>query len=340
MINQGLVAVGVGPKRTGLWFALPWLVGVISLTLAPMVASVLLSFTRWNGLSFADIRWVGADHYGQALRIDRGYQPQPSDPWYWAALGGRPADSQFYQALYNSAYYGVFAVPLGLAASLGLALLLNLPLRGIRFFRTLYYLPHVLGGVATVLIWSWLLNPKFGVINAALRWMYEGAGLVAAWYGADTSVWSTPDWLYSPAWCKPALILMHTWTAGGAMLIFLAALQGVSDQSHEAARIDGAGRWRRFRDITLPQITPAIFFNLILGIVTSLQTFSQAYLLYNRAQDDGLLFYVLYLYRCAFEAPYRIGYASALAWILFVILFGLTLLVVRSGRRWVYYEVE
>jgi multiple sugar transport system permease protein len=340
MMHLGSAAVGVGSKHTGLRFALPWLVGVIGLTLVPMVASVLLSFTRWDGLALADIRWVGFDHYERAFGIDQRHQPQPSDPWYWTALGGRPADAQFYQALYNSAYYSVFAVPLGLAASLGLALLLNLPLRGIRFFRTLYYLPHVLGGVATVLIWSWLLNPKFGVINAALRWIYEVVGPVAAWFGADPATWSTPDWLYSPAWCKPALILMHTWTAGGAMLIFLAALQSVPDSLQEAARIDGAGRWRRFRNVTLPQITPAILFNLILGIVTSLQTFSQAYLLYNRAQHDGLLFYVLYLYRCAFEAPYRIGYASALAWILFVILFGLTLLVVRSGRRWVYYEVE
>ncbi|MEE9296952.1 MAG: sugar ABC transporter permease [Phycisphaerae bacterium] len=191
------------------------------------------------------------------------------------------------------------------------------------------------------MIWSWLLNPRFGLVNAALRLFYRLLDpVVGLFHETGTSLWVTPDWFYSPSSCKPALIIMHLWLGGGTMLVFLAALQRVPARLIEAAAIDGAGRWQRFRHVTLPHISPAILFNLIVGLVFSMQSFDQSYLLFNRAQRDGLLFYMLHLYRIAFESPYRVGYASALAWVLF----GTTALVVAVvllvSRRRVYYAVN
>jgi multiple sugar transport system permease protein len=155
----------------------------------------------------------------------------------------------------------------------------------------------------------------------------------------STKDWPVPQWLYSPRMAKPSLILMGLWGAGGAMLIFLAALQNVPEPLYEAARIDGAGRWKQFRYVTIPQISPAIFFNLVMGIIGSLQAFNQAYLMRTYSQQDSLLFYVLYLYQCAFE-DYRMGYASALAWVLFAVIMALTVLTLGSARWWVYYETQ
>jgi len=314
-------AVTNGTSRcVGVWFALPWLVGVIGLVVLPVVGSLCMSLLHWDGLSLTrDVEWVGLDNYREILG---------DDPLFAKALG-------------NSLYYSLIGTPLVLAASLAVSVLLSRRLRGIGLFRTLFYLPHVLGGVATVLIWSWLFNPRFGPINAMLGWCFATVDPLVRLFGAEgSSSWPTPKWFYSPQWCKPALILMQIWSFGGAMLIFLAALQHVPRSLDDAAAIDGAGRWRRFRHVTLPHLTPAILFNLVTGLVFSMQAFHQAYLLTNRAQDDGLLFYVLYLYRCAFEPPYRVGYASALAWIFFVVVFVLVLLAVWSARSWVFYEGE
>jgi len=332
------------PQRssaTGRGFALPWMIGVVLLTLLPMLASVVLSFTRWDGLRWADIEWVGLNHYSSLLGMESGARVKNYDPWYFQSLPGRPKDPLFYQALYNTVVYSLAAVPLSLTAALLLALLLDVRLRGIAAFRTLYYLPHVLSGVATVMVWSWLFNPRFGWVNVVLRAVYGALDAVLVALGfTGSAAWPVPDWLYSPTGCKPALIIMHVWSAGGAMLIFLAALQTVPASLYEAAAIDGAGRWRRFRSVTLPQISPAVYFNLILGIIFCLQTFSQPFLLYNRAQQNGLLFYVLYLYQCAFEEPHRFGYACAMSWVLFALIMLLTLLTVRSSRWWVHYESE
>lgn len=329
-------------RGRGWRFAAPWLVGVVGLTVLPLGASLVLSGVRWDGLAdLDDIEWVGGQHYLQAMGMRADATPTANDPWYVQRWGSVPLDRRVYQSLYNSLVYSTFAIPLGLGVSLALALLLNLNVPGISIFRTLYYLPHVLGGVATIVIWSWLFNPKFGPINGVIRSVYWLLDPLVCFLGGDgTDGWATPDWLYSPAFAKPAVIIMQAWTAGGTMLIFLAALRSIDHSMLEAARIDGAGRRRRFRHIILPQISPAILFNLVLGWIYSMQAFSQSYLLYNRAQDDGLLFYVLYLYRCAFESPYRLGYASALAWILVAVLAVPTAVIYLTRRRWVHYEAE
>lgn len=324
------------------WFLLPWATGLVGLTLLPVLACFGLSLTRMDSArSVTELAWVGADHYRAVLGVDHAYEPDETDPWYWHLLRGRPNDPRFYQAMYNSLFYSVFAVPLGLSAALLVALLLNQPLRGMSIIRGLVYLPHVLGGVATIVIWSWLLNPEFGWINQALRLFYAlldpAVGLFSE---GGTSGWPVPRWLYSPDGCKPAVILMHVWTMGGSMLIFLAALRRVEPQLYEAARLDGAGAGDRFLRITLPQITPAILFNVTMSTIFAMQSFGEAYLLQNRNQDDGLMFFVLYLYRTAFEPPYRLGYASALAVILFAVLFILVVPILWSSRRWVHYAIE
>lgn len=305
--------------RAGYLFASPWLVGFLGLTALPMLASLLLSLTRWDGLNVATIRWVGADNYRHAAD-----------------------DPLVYRALWNTFFYSILAVPLGLAVALGLALLLNQRVRGMAFFRTVFFMPHVVGGVATTMMWLWIFNPDFGLLNAGLRALARP--LVAA--RLVDRAWQPPGWLYDAAWAKPALVVMGVWGCGGAMLIFLAALQNVPESLYEAAKIDGAGRWRQFRHVTVPQISPAIFFNLVMGIIGSFQVFNEAYVITAGGTGGGpqpggprnsLLFVVLYVYQKGF-VDFDMGYASALAWALFVIILALTMLVVRSGRAWVYYE--
>jgi multiple sugar transport system permease protein len=260
------------------------------------------------------IRWLGLANYQEAL-----------------------GDSLMRKALWNTAYYSFIAVPLGLLVALMLAVLLNQKLKGISFFRTVFYMPHVIGGVATIMMWMWVFNPEFGLLNELLRTCVRplmSLGLV-------DPAWRGPGWIYSETWAKPGVILMSLWGTGGAMLIFLAALQSVPDQLYEAARIDGASRFRQFLHVSVPQITPAIFFNLVMGVIHSFQVFNEAYIMTagEGGQNNALLFYVLYLYNNAFR-DFRMGYASALAWILFLILLGFTLLIVRSARAWVYYAGE
>jgi multiple sugar transport system permease protein len=324
-------------SRAGLWFALPALVGVLGLVLLPMVMSFALSLTEWNGLSLSDIHYVGAGNYRALFALDHDRALPPGAPWWWRLLGGAPRNELFFKALNNSLVFSAVAVPLSVAAALGLALLLNRRLPGAGLFRSVYYLPHILGGVATIMMWQWMFNPDFGWINSALRGLYGVVRVLAGALGYDGTFHPpVPDWLFSPNYAKPALIIIHAWSAGGAMLIFLAALQGVPAELLEAARLDGAGRWRRLRHVILPHLTPAILFNLLVGFIGCMQSFSYAYLLSHWSQRDSLLFYVLHLYRKAFE-DYEFGVASAMAWVLFALLFVLTVLTLRSSRYWVYY---
>ncbi|MEM7311247.1 MAG: extracellular solute-binding protein [Planctomycetota bacterium] len=231
----------------------------------------------------------------------------------WAGLDNYAEltrDDAFGQALAVTASYTLLSVPLTLALALGLAVLVR---RGLAVFRTIFYLPVVASAVAVGVIWRWIL----------------GSGFVEAALGAK--------WIESEAWIVPGFVLMSLWSIGGPMLVFLAALQGIDGALYEAARVDGASRWRQFLHVTVPQLTPAILFNLVIGLINASQTFAQPYVMTDGGPGNASLFYVLYLYRTAFRF-HRMGYASALAWVLFVALLALTLLVMRSSRRWVHYE--
>jgi multiple sugar transport system permease protein len=275
----------------------PWLLGLVLFVLGPMLASLAFSLTRWDLLS--PPRFIGLRNYERLLT---------GDPLFW-------------QALKVTAVYTLFYVPIDLLGGLGLALLVNQKVRGISVFRTVFYLPSVLAGVAYVVLWMWIFNPQAGLINTLLR--YVGI--------------QGPRWLASPDWALPALLIMSLWGIGRSMVLFLAGLQDIPEQLYEAAEIDGANRWQGFWRITLPLLTPVIFFNLVLSIISTFQTFTSAFVATDGGPLDSTLFYVLYLYRQAFQF-FNMGYASALAWVLFAIILVLTLLVVRSSDRWVYYE--
>ncbi len=325
-------------------FTWPWLTGLMLLTLVPLAASLLLSFTRWVGLRHYQELLDGVLPAGVPLAARLPVPANAQNGTGGQAASGTPpallapAHPRFRKAVYNTVVFAACAAPLGVLVALLLAVLLNQQIKGIAIFRCAYYLPHILGGVGTILIWQWLFNPDVGLINVLLQWAHGGWAWLAGLLGLEVAAWAPPRWLHSPQWCKPALVLMHLWGSGGAMLIFLAALQNVPERLYEAARLDGAGRWRRFRHVTLPQISPVILFNFVVGLIGAVRVFRPAYVLRHWSQDDGLLFYMVYLYESAFEDPARLGFASALTWILFVVLFVLTLLTVVISRRWVHYE--
>lgn len=284
--------------RDGYIFILPWLLGFLIFIAGPMVASLLISFMRWEIVT--PPQWVGLDQYTRLFTDDR-----------------------FYLSLYNTAYYVFIGVPLHLFLALLAALGMNLNMHGIRFYRTVYFLPSITPIVASSLLWMWIFNPEFGLANAAL----EALGLPRLY------------WLQDPALAKPAFIIMSFWSIGGQMVILLAGLKGIPPALYEAAKIDGAGTWASFRNITLPMLSPAIFFNLILAIIGAFQVFTQSYIITSGGPENATLFYVLYLYRMAFE-QFRMGYASALAWVLFLIILFFTFIQFRLSDRWVFYEGE
>jgi multiple sugar transport system permease protein len=285
--------------RWGLFFVTPWVIGFIIFTLGPVLASLGLSFMDYELIS-API-WRGLGNYIELLTKDR----------------------LFGLSLYNTVYYTLFSVPLGLLAAFLLALLLNVKLPGMNIYRTVFYLPAVTSGVAVSLLWIWLFNPQFGLINYLLR----SIGLPG------------PGWLVDESWSKPAFILMSIWGVGGTAVIFLAGLQGVPRSLYEAAEIDGANTWQRFRNVTIPMMTPVIFFNMIVGIIGSFQVFTSAYVMTQGGPRESTLFYVLYLFRQGFKLL-RMGYAASMAWILFIIIIILTLIQLRLSKKWVYYESE
>jgi multiple sugar transport system permease protein len=232
-------------------------------------------------------------------------------------------DPLYHKSLTVTSYYAFAVVPLSLAIGLLIALGLNQGLPGQGFWRTLYYLPSVTSGIAVAMLWTWIFHPDAGLLNQALL----GLGIEG------------PRWLYSEQWAVPAFIIMGAWGAGGNMLLYLAGLQGIPTHLYEAARIDGANSLRTFLSITLPMLSPTIFFNLIMGIIGSFQIFTQALVMTDGGPNNATLTIMLYLYRKGFE-QFQFGYASAIAWSLFVIILLLTLLVFRSSAAWVYYEGE
>jgi len=283
----------------GYLFISPWILGFLIFTLGPMIASLVLSFTDWNLLNIPS--YNGLYNYLEMFK---------NDPKY-------------IQSLKVTFIYSFASVPLGLISSLLTAILLNQKVKGVALFRTIFYLPSMISGVANALLWRWLYNPEWGLIN----WLLGLFGIQG------------PLWLFSKVWSLPALILMNIWGLGPTMVIFLAGLKAIPIQFYEAAEIDGATNMQRLRYITLPMLSPVIFFNLIMGIISSFQAFTTAYVMTDGGPSDSTLLYVLYLYRNAF-LMFKMGYASAQAWTLFILIVLFSLLVIKSSPMWVYYEGE
>lgn len=280
--------------RAGLAFSSPWLLGLAVFTVYPVAASLYYSFCDYSVLQPA--MWIGTDNYVQLVH----------DDLFWRSLG-------------NTLYYAALSIPLGTAVSLALALLLNYEVPGTPLFRTIFYLPSIVPLVASSVLWMWIFNGSYGLLNWAiapvLRWFHS----------------APPSWLSDPAWAKPALVLMSVWGVGNSMVIYLAGLKDIPRELYEAAEIDGATALSRFRHVTLPMLTPVIYFNVVMGIIGALQTFTQAFVMTGPegAPARSTLFYSLYLFTTAFY-DLRMGYASALAWILFLIIVTLTLLASKS----------
>lgn len=294
-------------ERAGFAFILPWIVGFTALTLGPMVVSLLLSFTKWSAMTpMSDALSVGPANYQQMFS---------NDP-------------KFYQSLKVTLIFVVLVVPFSQISALAVAMLMNLRVRGIAAYRTIYFVPSLIAAsVVGSVLWMQLYNNDYGMINAMLRPVLRIFGM------------SPPDWFGTDATYAaiPGFVIMSIWGVGGAMILYLAALKGIPISLYEAATIDGAGHARKLWNVTLPMLSPYIFYNLIMGIIGSFQVFVQAMVMTQGGPDDKTLFYVLNLYRQAFEF-HNMGYASALAWVLFLILLGLTILVFRGSKSLVYYE--
>ncbi len=275
----------------------PWLIHLLFLELVPILASFYFSFCDYQIVKPA--KFLGLQNYVRLFTDD----------------------PRFIKSLYNTMYMVVIGVPAGMISGLAIALLMNTNVRGRAIYRTMYYLPSQVAGVALAFMWSWLLNPQFGVVSVVLR---------------EVGI-KPPLWIASPQWVKPSFIMMGLWGVGGSMIIWLAGLQAIPETFYEAAQIDGANRWRRFTGITLPLLSPTIFFVLTTSIIGTFQIFTQAYVLTSGGPGDASLFYALYLYQEAFTY-FKMGYAAAMAWVLFVIIMSVTLLQIKLGQRWVYYE--
>jgi multiple sugar transport system permease protein len=281
-----------------IWIS-PWIIGFLVFALGPIIASAYLSFTEYKIAGTPN--WIGLENYRQAFTVDKQF---------WPSLG-------------RTAYYSVALVALGVSLSLFAAILLNQNIKGRAFYRALYYLPSLTPVVALAILWRWLLQPQVGLVNS----MLSQVGI------------SGPGWLTDRTWAIPALIIVALWASigGGRMIIFLAGLQGVPKELYESAEIDGANAIQRFFNITLPLISPVILFNLILGIIGSFSVFSVAYIATEGGPNYATWFYMLHLYYNAFSY-FQMGYASALAWIFFVIIFILSFIQIKLSKRWVYYE--
>ncbi len=355
----------------------PWLVGFIVFAAGPILFSIILSVCRWNNLAPpSQARYIGFENYA-------------------TLLGGK--DEFFFKSLIVTAKYTIWAVPMGLVAGLILALFMNAKIRGINYYRTIFYLPAILPGIATTMLWTqlfkqngllnWALSPVWtvlplvyallavtgfalaafflwSVVSTRLddkgdgRWTNRpvyyflaavAAALAGRWiwqFGSFSINWSRiadfhqmPDWLLDPSYTVPAILIMGLWAVGGGMMIYLAGLQNIPTDLYNAAEVDGAGPLAQFRHVTLPMISPVLFFNLVMGIIGTFQVFGSAFVLFGSSggPEGSALFYGLYLYRKAFE-QFDIGMGAALAWILFVIILAFTLLIFRSSSLWVYYE--
>ena len=281
----------------------PLIIGFIAFILGPMIASFGLSFFETNMFSW---EWVGLKNYTTLFSTD-------------------VTRSLFWKSLYNTVYYVVLSIPLTMVVGFFTALLLNQPMRGRSVYRVIYYLPSIIPGIAASIVWLYLFQPEFGVVN----WLLSLVGIEKI------------RWLQDTGTAKLVFVFMSIWGAGGNMLIFLAGLQGIPTELYEAATIDGAAAWRRLRHITLPLMSPTLFFVLVTNIILSFQVFTNVYVMTagGGGPANSTMMYVLHLYLVAFR-QYRLGYASALAWVLFLLLMLFTALIFRSSSLWVYYETE
>ena len=286
--------------RLGLLFISPWIIGFCAFYLYPFLATVYYSFTRFTGIG--NPSFTGLTNFSGLLH-----------------------DDTFRTALFNTFYYTIIEVPLSTAAALGLALLLNMNVRGQAIYRTLFYIPSIVPVVASSLIFVWIFQPSFGIVNSLL---------------SDVHI-NGPAWFFSIPWSKPTFILLGLWGLGQPMVIYLAALQGVPKEMYEVAALEGASAWSRLRRITIPMISPVILFNVILSLVLSIQYFTQAQVIENPPGSPGTstMFYVTYYYQQAFQ-DLHLGYASAMAFLMFVGVLIVTIVLLRTSSRWVYYENE
>lgn len=280
----------------GLLFTSPWLISLATFILYPIAASFYYSLCDYSVMKRPI--FIGFGHYQDLIK-----------------------DELFWKTLWNTLYYMILALPLILVFSLGLALLLNNPIRFRGIFRTIYFLPSLVPLVALGILWQWIFNGQYGVLN----------------YGLSLLGIEGPSWLGSPAWSKPSIILASLWGVGGSIVIYLAALSDIPVQLYEAADIDGAGWWSKMINITIPMISPVIYFNLIMGIIIALQIFALPFVMTGGGPGSSSLFYAMYIYNTAFRYL-RMGYASAMAWILFLLILTLTLLAVKFSSRLVYYS--
>lgn len=281
----------------GWLFASPWIIGFLLLTAIPMIASLVLSFTNYD--MFLAPKWVGFQNYARLAT----------------------QDNLVWHALKVTTVYALISVPLNLVFGFLLALLLNQNIQGLSLWRTIFYLPSVITGVSVMILWMLILSPQYGMVNALLA----GIGIKG------------PNWLGSPQWALLSLALMGLWGVGGGMLIYLGGLQGIPSEYYDAAVVDGASSMQKFLHITLPMMSPVIFFNLVMGIIGALQTFDAAFMMTRGGPAWSTYFYMLHLFTKAFE-ELRMGYASGLAWVLFIYIMLLTALVFRFSQAYVFYE--
>ena len=282
---------------TGYFFFMPSLINLVFLLGIPILYALYISFTDYN--LYNDLNFVGLQDYRNLFN-----------------------DRLFYKSLQNTLFHVVFSIPVNTTIGVSLALLLNnQQLKGLKIFRTTFLLPTVVSGVAVTLLWQWILDPNFGLINSFLmNFGFNG-----------------PGWLTDSAWSKPSIVLMNAWSVGGTMMIYLAGLQGIPKTLYDSATIDGAGSFRRFWHVTVPMLSPTIFFNMITGAIGAFQVFTEAYIMTGGGPNNSTLYYAYHLYNKAFS-DLQLGYASAMGWILMLITLVLTLMAIRISSKYVYYE--
>ncbi len=291
-----------GPSEETLaaWLAIsPWVIGFLIFTLGPLVASLYFSMTDYDVLSPPE--WVGLANYRELLTDDR----------------------LFPKAIRNTIIYAAIYVPLHVITALAVALLLNEARQWRGFFRTVFYLPSITPAVTTAYLWIWILNPNDGFVNRSLRFLHLPA----------------PGWTVDPMWTKPTIVMSQLWHLGGAMIILLAGLKAIPPELYEAAKLDGADAWQRFRSVTLPMLSGVLFFIATISTIASLNVFTEGYVMFdkNGGPENSALFIVMYLFREGFSY-FHMGYAAAIAWVLFLIITTITIIQFRLSKRWVYYE--